>query len=248
VATLLWNRKTDEITLGQWFKGTIYELRSDLSPNGKYMIYFAAKRAIGVNPETWTAISITPYLKALALYPNGLTYCGGGLFIGEDTYWLQHRIKIEVTTLCDTNLVHRDHGFKATDEYGGGDLGVYFPRLLRDGWKILDTKGNSRPEFYEFERAAGKYWKLRKRIHASSDSLRGKGFYWAEHELIKGGEHGQTVVSFPDWEWADMDRNRLVWCENGQLKTGTLLDDGLYDSVVIYDFNDMRFQAIKAPY
>jgi len=34
VATLLWNRKTDEFQLGQWLKGRIYERRSDLSPDG----------------------------------------------------------------------------------------------------------------------------------------------------------------------------------------------------------------------
>ena len=41
VCTVLWNRRTDEFTLGQWLKGRIYEDRCDLSPDGRYFIYFA---------------------------------------------------------------------------------------------------------------------------------------------------------------------------------------------------------------
>jgi hypothetical protein len=41
VATLFWDREHDEFRLGQWLKGRIYERPSDLSPDGKYLIYFA---------------------------------------------------------------------------------------------------------------------------------------------------------------------------------------------------------------
>src|SRR5215470_7646047 len=41
VCTLLWDRKTDKFQLGQWMRGRIYERRSDLSPDGKHLIYFA---------------------------------------------------------------------------------------------------------------------------------------------------------------------------------------------------------------
>ncbi|MBQ9446994.1 MAG: hypothetical protein IJU61_10385, partial [Victivallales bacterium] len=43
VAVIGWNRSNDTFTLGQWFRGRIYPLRSDLSPKGEYLIYFAAK-------------------------------------------------------------------------------------------------------------------------------------------------------------------------------------------------------------
>lgn len=42
VCTLGWDLETDTFTMGQWLKGRIYEYRSDLSPDGQYMIYFAA--------------------------------------------------------------------------------------------------------------------------------------------------------------------------------------------------------------
>ena len=49
VAVIGWNRSNDTFTLGQWFRGRIYPLRSDLSPKGEYLIYFAAKYG-RVNP------------------------------------------------------------------------------------------------------------------------------------------------------------------------------------------------------
>lgn len=48
VAVIGWNLNTDEFTIGQWFKGRIYEYRCDLSPDGRYLLYFAAK--YGINP------------------------------------------------------------------------------------------------------------------------------------------------------------------------------------------------------
>lgn len=41
VCTLGWDLETDTFTMGQWLKGRIYEYRSDLSPDGSLMIYFA---------------------------------------------------------------------------------------------------------------------------------------------------------------------------------------------------------------
>ncbi len=41
VCTLGWDLETDTFTMGQWLRGRIYEYRSDLSPDGERMIYFA---------------------------------------------------------------------------------------------------------------------------------------------------------------------------------------------------------------
>ena len=42
VCTLGWDLETDTFTMGQWLKGRIYEYRSDLSPDGELLVYFAA--------------------------------------------------------------------------------------------------------------------------------------------------------------------------------------------------------------
>ena len=40
-AVIGWERNSDTFRLGQWLYGRIYERRSDLSPDGKHLIYFA---------------------------------------------------------------------------------------------------------------------------------------------------------------------------------------------------------------
>ena len=49
VAVIGWELDRDRFTVGQWFKGRIYEYRCDLSLDGTYLIYFAAKYG-RVNP------------------------------------------------------------------------------------------------------------------------------------------------------------------------------------------------------
>ncbi len=43
VAVIGWNLADDTFSLGQWFRGRIYGYRCDLSPDGRYLVYFAAK-------------------------------------------------------------------------------------------------------------------------------------------------------------------------------------------------------------
>jgi len=79
VATFLWDRCDDSIQPGQWLKGRIYERRSDISPDGKYMIYFAMNGKWSSETRgSWTAISETPYLKALVPFLQKETAWGGG--------------------------------------------------------------------------------------------------------------------------------------------------------------------------
>lgn len=73
-----WNTAGDTFERGQWFKGRIYERRCDLSPEGDLLLYFAANYR---KPYfSWTAISRPPFLTALALWPKGDCWGGGGHF------------------------------------------------------------------------------------------------------------------------------------------------------------------------
>ena len=36
-----WNRRTNEVTVGQWMKSKVYPFRADISPKGNYVIYFS---------------------------------------------------------------------------------------------------------------------------------------------------------------------------------------------------------------
>jgi len=72
VCTVGWNRDTDQFQLGQWLRGRIYERRADLSPDGRYLIYFArGGRRHAETRGSWTAISRAPFLHAVTLYGKG---------------------------------------------------------------------------------------------------------------------------------------------------------------------------------
>jgi hypothetical protein len=80
-----WTTSKDQFEHGAWFKGRIYEERCDLSPDGELLLYFALK---GSRWRTdyrgaWTAVSRAPWLHALALWPEGSTWGGGGRFVSE---------------------------------------------------------------------------------------------------------------------------------------------------------------------
>jgi hypothetical protein len=58
----------------------------------------------------------------------------------------------------------------------------------------------------------------------------------------------KNVIELPDWSWADVEREGVVWVEGGRLMRANLGKEGLESKLLIRDFNDMTFEAIKAPY
>lgn len=99
VCLLAWDLKTDRLELGQWFKGRIYERRCDLSPDGSLLVYFAAKYRGPVT--SWTAVSRPPLLTALAFFPKGDCWGGGGLFDDARTLSLNHPVPEKDSRLGD---------------------------------------------------------------------------------------------------------------------------------------------------
>jgi hypothetical protein len=79
----LWDTDRDVFTEGSWFRGRIYEEKCDLSPDGQLFVYAAFKggRFSTSYTDSWTAVSRPPWLHALALWPFGTTYGGGGRFV-----------------------------------------------------------------------------------------------------------------------------------------------------------------------
>lgn len=94
VEVVKWNTAEDTFEHGQWMHGKIYAERCGLSPNGELFVYFAMKRG-KVNESdgysyTFTAVSRPPYLTALAMWPAGSTWGGGGRFIDNKTLRLAY--------------------------------------------------------------------------------------------------------------------------------------------------------------
>jgi len=223
VCTILWNRRTDEFTLGQWLKGRIYEDRCDLSPDGRYFIYFAFDGRSHREPaKAWTAVSCAPWLKAIALYSKGSTWGGGGMFTGPRTYWLDS----EHVCVQDTTQVRREERH-------------VWPQIWHDRW------AESGWRFHKQMDATGKEQGFRDKELPFRWKLRLKFAHGYELEHVRSN----SVWQFPGWTWAEFDRSRLAWAEKGCLFTASLdPEQGIGTPKLLHDFNDMKFEARAAPY
>jgi len=208
VRAVMWDRASDTFQPGSWFKGRIFPDRSDLSPDGRHMIYFAmggVAWAIPATGGTWTAISTLPSLKATALWGQGDTWSGGGMFTSNRSFWLDAD--------DNTSLIRDDSGFRREP---------YRPRqsrMERDGW-VRIKNGTKDPVF---EKTIREGWILRR-------------IGWdPRYELEQPGE---CKLELPDWEWAEWDRKRLVWAEGGCLRAARLGTHKLGSVRTLYDFNE----------
>ncbi len=209
-----WNTSDDSIQPGQWFRGKIDPDKSDVSPAGDRMIYFARsakQRSVAAGYGwTWTAISRPPYLTALALWPLGDTWFGGGLFLDQDTVQLNH-------PSCNA-LPHPDHPPRRLkvriEPMIFWERSVRSERMIRDGW-ILRRKikvgglGGLYPE--EWEKPTPKAGRTL-RLLDDSPLLRKEPFQYVV-------EYGAKRLELPfQAEWADWDQQgRLVFANQGRL-------------------------------
>lgn len=140
VEVIKWRTDIDSFEHGHWLHGRIYGERCGLSPNGRLFVYFAMKYG-RVNTEqgyeqTFTAVSRPPFLTALAMWPQGDTWGGGGRFIDNSTLRLAYGAngtsypgiadtQIYMAPYRDAHPDHRPLGLKIEtdlDRYGA-DLG-----------------------------------------------------------------------------------------------------------------------------
>ncbi len=104
-----WETDADRFTPGAWFRGRIVPEKCDLSPDGALFVYAAYKGSHLRSPATdsWTAVSRAPWLHALALWPMGTTYGGGGRFVGERSLILRGA--------GSAHPAHPPHGLEVVD-------------------------------------------------------------------------------------------------------------------------------------
>lgn len=212
VRTVLWDRRNDQFTLGQWLKGRIYEDGCDISPDGQHWIYGVDKGWQFDNLRYWTAVSRVPYLKALAFYPE--LGCHGGLFVANRRYF-------------NYDGALSIGGYESREVLREAQPPDPVNLRIRDGWISVGR-------WQVFEKSLSYRWSLRRTDYSPRD----------QYTLAKG----ETVLSYPDWEWADIDRTRLAWASGGKLWAGRMCKTGLHKIKRLKDFNDMKFEAIEAPY
>jgi hypothetical protein len=188
VQLILWNIETDSFISGQWFKGRIYERRCDLSPDGSKLIYFAAKRSTSTIDstigETWTAISKPPYLTALALWPKGDSWNGGGLFDSSGSIFLNHpdfSLDAHAKFKPPANFRVANEQF----QYGEDDP-ILWRRLTRDGWKLIKP----------WSGAVAKDETLLAKFDQNHDIVRPSEKEWLRELILRGKRKRNGYVTF----------------------------------------------------
>ena len=260
VQLVLWHTDTDQFDEGQWLKRKrIYERRCDLSPNGKHLIYFTANFK---QPYfSWTAISKPPFLTALALWPKGDCWGGGGLFKSEKEIHLNHRAA-EMAVADGFKLPSKLKIKPLGQGSGWGeDNPIFDTRLRRDGWRMLQEgeaiqHGLGASVWVDFKPALvwskphaasrGRY-ELQMHIHGMHE--RDGPWYVVEH-LVKDKNGSTTELGRT--EWAD-------WCHSGDLlfaQGGKLYRLGFSEAGVLnelssarllIDLSDRTFKPVAPP-
>lgn len=254
VLLLKWYTDQDRFEEGQWLKGRIYERRSDLSPKGEKLIYFAAnfKKPF----YSWIAISRPPYLTALALWPVGDTWTGGGLFNRED----------EINFSEEGARAGLAKGYELpawlkfqppTEARTPADLAMGAPRLERDGWEMT-------------QEGEDWWWKPESTFTVTADPptiwshphpdqpytlhmiLRGHGepdgpWEIIEHEVVHlktGDKHSLGRSDWADWDPFTGD---LLYAQDGRLYRQPFREAGPLEAKALIDLRDRRFEGRKAP-
>jgi hypothetical protein len=255
VALIKWNLSDDTFEVGQWLKGRVYERRSDLSPSGSRLIYFAGNWKPPL--RTWTAVSRPPYLTALALWPKGDTWGGGGLFESEDVIALHHGAneqKLAEGFQLPGHLVVKPFISRSVEDP------LDDARMRRDGWMLVDPgvwrRGHDArffvevdpPQVYEKPRpgSAGMI-SLRRILRAIHE--RNGSWYALDHQLTWEKPKGE--IELPRTDWADWDSNGdLLFARGGKLfraRPRKRLSEGLAELRELADFSSLRFQERVAP-
>jgi len=232
VASLLWNRETGDVQLGQWLKGRIFEHRSDLSPDGRHMIIFA-----GTGLRWWTAISRAPWLTALAFLPQDSTWHGGGAFTPDGRVWLNGGGEIPGGApdgLKQADLSAYPH---ATDGFHMG--GLYAAMMQRRGWR--HTGGEGYEARLEKPLAAG--WRLELGFEVGR---RNRSIISNRYALLDPA--GRPVTGTREWEWAEPWKDGVQFASRGALWFAEVTERGVEKPALLHDFTGMAFEAREAPY
>ena len=258
VLLVRWDTASDTFEYGQWLRGRIYERRCDLSPEGHLLLYFAANYREPY--RSWSAISRPPFLKALALWPKGDGWGGGGHFMSRTRLALNHRDN-ELTLAPGFSLPRwlKVRQFGKRPGWGEDDP-VWSERLQRDGWTLVSYPTGTKNDFgakvwWEPSppitwRKSGTMWSKRCKLDMSIIGIHEVGgpTYLIEHSVIR--ENGD-VDRLGRSDWADWSHSGdLLFAMDGCLYRVPSANGALApmeEAVKIVDFSKLSFEARKAP-
>lgn len=191
----------------------------------------------------WTAVSKPPYLTALALWPKGDCWHGGGLFKGNRALWLNHKPLVAIP--------HRDHlpvGLRVepNPDACGEDDPIYSMRLQRDGWKKLqDWKyryvghGFTTDQSEVREKISRQNPKIKLVMNRSISMFK----YKEDYSVVSGSHEVAVRADWADWDYS----GRLLFARNGRLFVADLHAFPHVAETQLLDLNTSKPEPCEAP-
>ena len=170
-----------------------------------------------------------------------------GLFTSENKYWLNDGYGHK--TLKTNSAVQRNQELSSEGKLWRRMSGrIYFVRLQRDGWLMKPLVSDS--EFTVFEKPLSHGWVLPKICSRPSWCSIWQGLaYWDEHELEQARKTANILMA-QNGIWADIDGKKLLCgTKTVALFRAIIKRSGIYgEPKLLFNFNDIKIQAIQAPY
>ncbi len=256
VRLALWDLATDQLTYGQWLSGRIYNERCGLSPGGKLLVYFAGKFKTRI--PTFTALSRPPYFTALALWPDGSTWGGGGFFEDDRRLVLNYGRVIDELNggkgipadFCVTSVSEHRERHAATDgpeasqgwtlkergSEGERDVDPMMAVVFTRPW--IQTRVSPRRPRLTLER----WWLGMFEVNGPHSV-----YSFRLVETPKGAHGEPAVEELGRLDWADWDHDgSLLFSRDGCLFRRNLTG-GPSEPMLIADLRDQTFANLRPP-
>ncbi len=219
VRMIIWDLATDTFVKGQWLAGRVRNC--DVSPDGKLVVYFASKH--GTEFDTFTAICRPPNFTALALWPDGMSWGGGGRFVSNKKVVLGYNCNPK--ELNDGKTIPED--FEVSDGAHEKKLG----NPAASPWVCISSGSLEKYHETDSMRVYDEPWVeersnpcddrrvLERRLIGSSEI---NGRRWVEQyrvfKFTKSDDRNPKIEDLGDPDWADWDHDgSLLLSRNGCL-------------------------------
>jgi hypothetical protein len=214
-----WDLGTGRYEPGAWFRGRIFPRRSDLSPDGHLLSYFAHKpTATWEHGEAYVALSKLPWLTSLHAFGTCGTWTRGYYFTDDGGSQDPEHTKLPIA-----------YGLRSIPV-------VQFANERRQGWEeAADSPTRDPGDVWDERRNA----RMQKRQPGGTRVLCLESLGWAGgefgveqavdglrvHYWLEAGGHRELL---DDLQWADWDRegHLLTATRTGQLQVRRLDDSG----------------------
>ncbi|MEM1254736.1 MAG: hypothetical protein AAGI69_20055 [Cyanobacteria bacterium P01_H01_bin.21] len=242
---LEYKKERFNLDVGSRFYGRIYPNRCDLSPDGKYFLYFAmgkSQQQYEKKLYCWTGLCSPPKIKAELLFAHGDTWGGGGRFINDRTIFIAPGMYPDFDKTKDVQFHTYRITFSTSPEY------EYNSWASGNGWTISESQidpkhGPKYPIPKVWTKTNGRLT-LCRFLHYK-DFLKSKdgntvGSYDLHSYSVKYGKQ-QTEYSLDRaCKWADFDASgRLMMTVGSQVFIYKNVDNLLKDQAeTTFDFED----------